>query len=110
MTSRDGWRRSPRPPGWKHKIRPRILRRDGHRCTWTLEDGTRCPWTDHTGSTLEVDHAGDHDDHRDHMLRTLCGRGSPDNHHGTRTSRQAIAARPSRRRPPEGPHPGVLPR
>jgi 5-methylcytosine-specific restriction protein A len=35
---------------WR-KIRARILRRDGHRCTFALNDGTRCGAT-----ATEVDH------------------------------------------------------
>lgn len=94
------------PPTWRRRIRPAVLSRDGHRCTWTV-DGRRCPWVDLTGRTLEVDHIDDPDDHSLGNLRTLCGRGSADNHHGKRTARQGVAARPVRARP-RPPHPGLI--
>jgi hypothetical protein len=94
-------RTSPLPPGWQTRIRPPVLERDGHRCTWIEEDGTRCTATD----ALEVDHIGDPNDHTPGNLRTLCRY-----HHRKRTALQARSARgeaPPRRRPPEA-HPGLI--
>ncbi|MFG2618042.1 HNH endonuclease [Streptomyces sp. NPDC048507] len=94
------WRTAPLPADWATDIRPPILERDGHQCTWTRADGTRCTET----TQLEVDHLGDPDDHRPHMLRTLCR-----HHHRRRTAIQANEAqgpRPSRARPAEQ-HPGL---
>lgn len=81
------------PPDWP-KRRARVKRRDGNRCV-------RC------GSTtkLEVHHKGDRDDHRDHMLETLCH-----DCHQRETVQESIearAAQPKARRPSE-PHPGLL--
>lgn len=87
-------------------MRPAVLRRDGHRCRWTDQHGTRCAWADQTGATLAVDHIVRGDDHSMGNLQTLCGRGSEHDHHGTKTSAEAAAARPTRRRPPK-PHPGL---
>ena len=109
-----GWETSDRasrlPRQWRTRIRPAVLRRDRYRCTWDGADGVRCGWTDPTGSTLEVDHIVRGDDHRYTNLRTLCGRGSPDDHHGVKTAAEAAAGRarrPSRRRPAK-PHPGII--
>lgn len=88
-------RRAELPPNWS-SIRRRILDRDGHRCTWT-EHGHRCTET----TRLEVDHAGDPNDHTDDNLRTLC---HP--HHSRHTAAQSAAGRTPTRRPPER-HPGL---
>lgn len=91
-------RRSELPPDW-HKIRARILRRDGHRCTW-IENGHSCgaPATD-------VDHVADPLDHSEANLRSLC-----DPHHKRKTQAEAQAARARlvalRRRPVDA-HPGL---
>lgn len=93
-------RTTPLPPGWQTRIRPPILERDGHRCTWTEHDGERC-----TERATDVDHIGDPTDHSPENLRSLCGY-----HHRKRTAIQANAAKgppPSRRRPPEA-HPGLI--
>jgi 5-methylcytosine-specific restriction endonuclease McrA len=87
------------PKGWA-KIRARILKRDGHACTWDTPSG-RC-----MGPATDVDHIGDPNDHSDTNLRSLCRQ-----HHRTRSSQQgglaAAAKRIPRRRPPEK-HPGLI--
>jgi 5-methylcytosine-specific restriction endonuclease McrA len=90
--------RSARLPDAWPKIRRRIFRRDGHRCTW-IDDGQRC-----TAEATEVDHIHPGDDHSDHNLRSLCTR-----HHARKSSAEGHAARyrHPRRRPPD-PHPGLL--
>lgn len=97
----DSDRRNTLPVDWATKVRPRILRRDGHRCTW-IENGKRCPQR-----ATDVDHVGDPLDHSDANLRALCG-----THHDRRSSAQGNAAKAARRaarlRPPE-PHPGAAP-
>lgn len=93
-------RTTPLPPGWQTRIRPPVLERDGHRCTWIEEDSSRC-----TAKATDVDHIGDPTDHSLGNLRSLCGY-----HHRKRTALQARAARgeaPPRRRPAE-PHPGLI--
>ena len=90
----QGRRRSPLPPGWDRRIRPRILRRDQRTCQLAYPD--IC-----TGRATEVDHIGDDDDHSDTNLRAVCHPC-----HARRTGRQARAAQPDRRRPTE-PHPGL---
>lgn len=91
------------PPDWP-KRRAATLRRDKYRCRWILPDGTRCGWSDPTGDTLECDHVNRGDDHRLDNLQTLCGRGSPANHHQTKT---ILERRAPRRRPMES-HPGEI--
>jgi hypothetical protein len=108
-----GSRRSTLPPEWAPEIRPAILDRDGHRCTWItdLDDGgpsdylagdydpdLRCP-----RRATDVDHIGDAHDHSPGNLRSLCSW-----HHDRRSSKQGNAARRrySNRRPPER-HPGL---
>lgn len=57
----------PLPPGW-WRIRKQVLQRDGGVCQHVRADtGLICgaPATD-------VDHMGEPDDHRLHMLRALC--------------------------------------
>jgi 5-methylcytosine-specific restriction enzyme A len=93
-------RREELPDDWP-KIRARVLKRDGYRCTWLMRSGRRCkqPGT-------EVDHIGDKHDHSEANLRTLCA-----HHHTERTGEQAAQAaaawRAKGRRPPEQ-HPGSL--
>lgn len=106
-------RRTTLPPNWNSEIRPAILNRDGHRCTWLdgHDDGgfnayltgdydpaDRC-----TELGTDVDHVGDQSDHSPGNLRTL---GSW--HHNRRSSQQGNANRRrySNRRPAE-PHPGL---
>lgn len=85
-----GWAGSDRlqrlPPDWA-KIRKRILRRDGFRCTH-IDDGVRCaePATD-------VDHIRPGDDHRETNLRSLCGP-----HHQAKSSREGAEALKKKRR------------
>lgn len=90
-------RRSELPPDWP-RIRRRVLRRDGYRCTW-VEVGVRC-----SALATDVDHAGERMDHSDESLRSLC-----EPHHKAKTQAEAAAARAakSRRRPPP-PHPGMV--
>lgn len=84
-------RRSPLPSDWR-AIRAPILRRDPT-CRLRLEGCTVV--------STEVDHVGDPDDHRPHMLRGVCREC-----HQKRTQAQAAAARPSARRLAEK-HPGL---
>jgi 5-methylcytosine-specific restriction protein A len=95
-------RRAQLPSNWQRVVRPRILRRDGYRCTW-VDHGHRC-----TARATEVDHRRRGDDHRDSNLRSLCGP-----HHAKKSSAEGVAARrtgrpvrqPARR--PAEPHPGL---
>lgn len=91
-------RRAELPPDWDTVIRPRILARDGHRCTWTT-DYKRC-----REQASDVDHRGDPHDHSDANLRSLCGW-----HHDRKSSAEGNAARTrlTMRHPPER-HPGLL--
>lgn len=99
-----GWQGSTRrerlPANWATEIRPRILNRDGHQCTW-LTNGVRC-----TQRATDVDHIQRGDNHEDWNLRSLC---SP--HHRAKSSREGGTA-PRRRsryyvKRPEEPHPGM---
>ena len=87
------------PKDWP-KIRARVLKRDGHRCTWVTGDG-RCP-----EAATDVDHIIAGNDHRDINLRSLCGP-----HHRAKSAAEGVMARQElaarRRRPPQ-PHPGLL--
>lgn len=93
-------RKQHEPPGWRTQIRPRILARDGHRCTW-VEDGRRC-----TARAADVDHivnVASGGTHADSNLASLCAW-----HHGRKSSAEGNAARVRRsaRRDAE-PHPGT---
>lgn len=91
-------RRARLPKDWP-KIRARILKRDGYRCTVLLESGLRCP-----ERATEVDHVIAGDDHADRNLRAICR-----DHHREKSAHEGATAR-SRvplRRPPES-HPGLL--
>ena len=94
-----GWesstRRAELPKDWNARRR-RVLKRDGGRCTWTI-DGVRCP-----AKATDVHHAVAKDDHRLAALVSLCAE-----HHDLITKRQAAAAQPTMRHPVEA-HPGVL--
>jgi 5-methylcytosine-specific restriction protein A len=100
-----GWkgsaRRSELPPGWYSEIRPRILARDGHRCTFIFPSGQRC-----TTTATDVDHVGDKHDHGDANLTSLCGP-----HHDAKSAQQGVDERRRRReakfRPPPM-HPGRI--
>lgn len=93
-------RRSRLPKNWP-AIRSRILKRDGHQCTWTTE-GFRCIET-----ATDVDHIIAGDDHSESNLRSLCSM-----HHRRKSASEGgsapktIRVKP-RRRPPEQ-HPGML--
>lgn len=54
------------PADW-HRIRRRIIRRDGGRCVVVYTTGERCEHTD-----VEVDHIVPGDDHSDANLQCLC--------------------------------------
>lgn len=91
---RDSTRKARLPPDWP-RIRARILKRDGHRCTW-VDHGTRC-----TTPATDVDHVIAGDDHRDANLRSLC---QP--HHRAKSSSEGHASRkPRKRQQPK--HPGL---
>lgn len=119
----QGRRTVPLPKGWHNRTRPRILRRDAHRCTWNTADpeghwrdpaGQPLPYT-HTprGADLpgrcphparDVDHTGAPTNHDPRVLRAICGP-----HHDRRTGQQANAASPAfppRKRPAQR-HPGL---
>lgn len=70
MASQGKSRRyAPLPRGW-YKTRLRILKRDGHRCTWIRQDsiGGRCP-----EPANQVDHIDPNGGEDDSNLRALCG-------------------------------------
>ncbi|PJN40734.1 HNH endonuclease [Streptomyces sp. CB02959] len=94
-------RRAELPADWATTIRPRILARDGYRCTAYMRDGGRCP-----AAATDVDHIGDRHDHGDNNLQSLCRW-----HHRRKTAAESAVARrakrpPLRRRPAER-HPGL---
>lgn len=97
-----GWqgsnRRAELPPNWDTDIRPRILARDGYRCTWRT-NYKRCRAT-----ATDVDHIKRGNDHSDANLRSLC-----DWHHKRKSSAEGNAARQrwSIKRPAEK-HPGLI--
>jgi hypothetical protein len=113
-----GWTGSNRnaelPANWRPVVRPAVLRRDGHACTWLegYEDGGFAAYlagdysqADRCGERgADVDHVGDPHDHRPDNARTLCKW-----HHNRRSSKQGNAAqvRISTKRPRE-PHPGLI--
>lgn len=88
----SGWQNSDRgdrlPPEWRTKIRPRILRRAGHRCQVTNTYGERCPEL-----AAEVDHIRAGDDHSDDNLRAIC-----EWHHGKKSGAEGAAALAAKRR------------
>jgi 5-methylcytosine-specific restriction endonuclease McrA len=99
----QGRRSAPLPKGW-HRIRGRILKRDGRVCQWPLGTGGICG-----EPANQVDHkigaAQGVDDHSDANLWALCQW-----HHDRKTGREASAvahALPPRARPVEA-HPGML--
>lgn len=87
----SGWQGSTRrqrlPPDWS-RIRKRILRRDGHRCTERGLDDVRCYEV-----ATEVDHIRPGDDHSDANLRALCSW-----HHQKKSSQEGGAALARKRR------------
>jgi len=93
-------RRSRLPSDWP-TIRGRILRRDGHRCTW-IDRGRRC-----TAEATEVDHRRNGDDHSDTNLRSLC-----EPHHARKSAAEGGRAPHKRnqhlRLRPTEPHPGII--
>lgn len=87
-------RTAPLPPDWDSYIRPTVLKRDGYRCVKTRGDtDERCDWP-----ATDVDHMGEPDDHRLHMLQSLC-----EYHHARKTAAQGGRARPKKAEPK---HPG----
>lgn len=117
----DSQRRTTLPKDWQPRIRPAILTRDQHQCTWLGDidhdgrpadyihaayEGTAHDLTDRCDAqATDVDHIGRAEDHRPQNLRSLCPR-----HHNHRSSRQGIQARAERQRQrtrPRRPHPGL---
>ena len=80
-------RRNELPAGWA-KIRRRILKRDGHRCTHRDDYGTRC-----SEPATDVDHIRPGSDHSDANLRSLCSY-----HHRKKSSAEGAAAKAKARR------------
>ena len=86
-------RTAPLPPDWPARRRA-ALERDGYRCVKIRGDtGERCP-----DRATDVDHMGAPDDHRLHMLQSLCAF-----HHARKTAAQGGRARPKKVQPK---HPG----
>jgi 5-methylcytosine-specific restriction protein A len=83
------------PPGWRTRIRPRILERDPT-CALHLPGCTVV--------STEVDHVGDKHDHSDENLRGLC---HPCHTQVTQQQAKAARTRKQRTRPTER-HPGLL--
>ena len=89
----QGWRTHPLPPDWP-TIRAGILHRDKARCHACGQ-----------GGATEVDHivpaSQGGTDHPTNLapIHTIC--------HRTKTAREARAAQPQRKRPPEQ-HPGLI--
>jgi hypothetical protein len=76
-----------------------VFTRDNYTCI-------DCGWHDPTMRTLECDHVGDRLNHDLTNLVTRCGRNTPRNCHGRKTSAQGNAARaPLARAKPK--HPGL---
>lgn len=94
---RTSWRRNPLPPGW-YRTRNRILKRDGHRCTWIRQDSTggRCP-----EKATDVDHIDPLGGEADPNLTSLCGY-----HHRLKTSSEGGRGSQGGRAKPVKKHPG----
>lgn len=93
-------RRKRLPKDWESRIRPRILRRDGGRCTAVFTDGRRC-----SARATDVDHIIPGDDHSDDNLRALCGWC-----HKTKSSSEggmAAGQRAARQARPTAQHPAL---
>ncbi|MFD8315878.1 HNH endonuclease [Kitasatospora purpeofusca] len=92
-------RRDRLPADWP-RIRKRILRRDGGRCTTVFSTGRRC-----LARATDVDHIVPGDDHTDDNLRSLCGWC-----HTTKSSSEggtAAGLRAARQTRPKAPHPAL---
>lgn len=90
-------RTAPLPPDW-YRRRAIVLKRDGQRCVHVREDtGQRC-----TERATDVDHIGEPDDHRIHMLQSLCSW-----HHRQKTGSQG--GRQVRKKRVRPSHPGLIP-
>jgi len=87
------WRRSPLPPNWKRK-RQHVLYRDLGVC--------QLGYRGCLGAASEVDHIGEHDDHRLDNLQAVCTRC-----HATKTGRQGNASKKPVKRPADR-HPGLI--
>lgn len=113
-----GWqgsnRRTELPANWRAEIRPAVLARDGHRCTWleghddggfpTYLAGSYPPADRCNERGSDVDHVGDRHDHGVHNARTLCGW-----HHARRSGSQGGTAQPRfTTKLPRETHPGLL--
>lgn len=97
-------RKATLPDGWDHAIRPRILKRDGYRCTAIrIDTERRCnePATDVDHIVPSFEGGGDDDSN----LASLCS-----HHHKAKSSaeggRAAAARRKAARRRR---HPGLMP-
>jgi len=75
-------RRSRLPADWA-KIRSRVFRRDGYRCTARMLDRTRCP-----EPATDCDHKIPGDDHSMENLTSLCSW-----HHGKKSGNEGGKAR-----------------
>jgi 5-methylcytosine-specific restriction endonuclease McrA len=81
------------PPGWRSRIRPAVLARDGYTCQLRYDV---C-----TGAATEVDHKKRGDDHSMPNLQAVCSAC-----HQVKTLAE-LPPIPTLRRPPER-HPGLL--
>ncbi|TGN83919.1 HNH endonuclease [Streptomyces griseoluteus] len=96
-------RRDRLPADWP-RIRLRVLRRDGNRCTHRNQYGERCEEL-----ATDVDHIVPGDDHREFNLRSLCGF-----HQQAKSSREGALALTAKRRrinqwfKPTETHPGYI--
>lgn len=107
MAWRTSTRKETLPPDWESRIRPRILKRDGYRCTMIRFDTEeRC-----NEPANQVDHIvpyseGGSDD--DSNLASLC-----EHHHSVKSSAEggnaAAAAAERRKNAHRRRHPGLLP-
>lgn len=89
-------RTTPLPPDWWRR-RAIVLKRDGYRCVHIREDtGQRC-----VEKATDVDHIGEPDDHRLHMLQSLCAW-----HHNQKTGSQG--GRRVRQKKSSPVHPGLI--
>ena len=93
------WRVQPLPPEWVTQTRPRILARDGYRCTYQVV-GVRC-----AKRATDVDHiipVSQGGGEGDENLASLC-----QGHHRSKTGREGQSAVIQRKRGAEA-HPGMV--
>lgn len=92
-------RRKTLPPTWAKDIRPRVLARDGYRCTALDTDGHRCP-----SQATDVHHIGNRDDHSLANLTSLCA-----DHHAPETGSSAVRTRWNKiHKHKSESHPGII--